>query len=202
MSAYLPNDIALSVTFIPQIRSVFAIIYGCSSSQLLSLEKRVKAAGHAANHPLLLVGILAELERERLVGIADDLIDKFTLRSEILENIYWNPQQDMNSQKTQEYLALCLQSRSLVDHIRAVKRQLVKFLEAIDGVSTWMESPTSQVNYDYEKSLSLNETGKRIKKRIEEIVDEYDDKIDECNMMTENLALTMQTVRLSLPPKY
>ncbi len=101
MSACLPSDLALSVTYVPSTESTFAIIYGCNERQKQEIEKRVRVAGDRTKYPLLLLGVLAELERERLVSKADQLLDGFTLRSEHLENRLWNPSKDMNNEKTQ-----------------------------------------------------------------------------------------------------
>src|SRR5687767_570072 len=109
MSAYLPDDLALSATFIPETWATFAIIYGCSGIQIRDIEKRIRSAGQSTDHPLLFAAVFAELERERLVNTVDDLVDKFTLRSEIIENKAWDPDLNMDAPKIQEYLGLCLQ---------------------------------------------------------------------------------------------
>ncbi|KAH7311521.1 hypothetical protein B0I35DRAFT_438228 [Stachybotrys elegans] len=192
MSAYLPDDLALSVVFTPCTRSIFTIWYGCNSRQTQKIQRRLEAAGEAIEHPLLTVGIFVELERERLVKIAEDLADQFTLSSEILQDKSWSPETNMKGSKLQEYLALCLQSRNLVDHIRAVKRQLCKITEQVDEMTAWINSMSGSDTQQFATSIEI--TGVRIKKRIQDVVDEYDDKMDECRMMSENLSLAMQTV--------
>lgn len=154
------------------------------------IESRVRSAKDQAHHPLLMMGIFAELERKRLVGLVDKLLDNFTLRAEHVENGVWNPATEMDSMKAQGNLRACFQSQNLVDHIRAVKRQLSKFLTEIDNVADIMFSECSaeqcSENIDFQ-----------MKQRIRDIMIEYDDKIDECNMVIGNTSLAMQTVRIS-----
>jgi Mg2+ and Co2+ transporter CorA len=194
MSAEQPNDLALSVTHVPKQNSTFAVIYGCNNRQMEKLEKRIRSAGFAVQHPLLIVGIFAELERERLVGLSDDLVDNFTLKSDILESACWNPESDMGSEKSQQHLSLCIRSRILIDHIRAVKRQLRKLLDHVDETDSWLLQARSVSKEESQRVIRMEKVGHQIRKRIREIMDEYDDKIDECSMMSENLSLTMQTL--------
>ncbi|KAI1773637.1 hypothetical protein F4818DRAFT_421211 [Hypoxylon cercidicola] len=195
MSACLPSDLALSITYVPSTESTFAIVYGCTEQQRKEIEKRVRAAGDRTKYPLLLLGVLAELERERLVAKADQLLDGFTLRSEHLENRLWNPSKDMNNEKTQEYLALCLQSRSLVDHIKAVRRQIVKLLVEIDEFGHHVASHKSEVHPSEKgKSRRFRKAGSLMKKRLQDIINDYDGKMDECDMIMGNTTLAMQTV--------
>ncbi|CAJ2507581.1 Uu.00g087670.m01.CDS01 [Anthostomella pinea] len=196
-SAYLQNDLALSVTYKPSTGSIFCVVYGCNEQQIEAFMKRVRMAGDRVKYPLLMLGIFAEVERERLVGIADQLLDRFTLRSEHLENRPLDPSTDMNGANTQEHLALCLQSRSLVDHIQSVKRQLSKLLTEIDDLGqrlTLRKEKDGILPKTFKNGRQLKRMGVQMKKRLQDIIHEYDDKIDECNMIVGNTSLAMQTV--------
>ena len=200
MAAALPDDLALSTTYIPSTGITYSVVYGCNDSQMDEIWRRVWLAGDHADHPLLVVGIFMELDRERLIGMAESLADKFTLGSDILENKSW----DSTNPKMQGYLEVCLRSRTLVDYIRAVKRQLAKVLVEIDGLERfWRQSKhmVSNARTKAEKGkrqrkiTRMLETGEKMKQRIHEMLDEYDDKIDECRKMAQNLSLAMQSVR-------
>ncbi|KAK4220751.1 hypothetical protein QBC38DRAFT_493517 [Podospora fimiseda] len=182
-TAALPDDLALSSTYIPHLKITFSILYGCNDCQAHSVVERIKAAGDSLNHPLIHVGTLMELERERLIAKAEDLADDFTLGSDILETQSWDP----NNAKMQSYLGICLQSRTLADHIRAVKRQLIKIPKEIDELEkTWLSETVT------ERERGMIRTGHQMKQRIQDIIDEFDEKIDECKRMAENLSLAMQ----------
>jgi len=203
MVAELPDDLALSSTYIPSANKVYSVIYGCNKEQLEEIWDRVDEASAAdrIDHPLIALGIFLELDRIRLIKLADKLADEFTLGQDILGKRAWDP----NNPKMQQYLEICLQSRTLVDYIRAVKRQLVKVMAEIDDLEklwTRMKMDTSNdANEIKNENLNLGEkqermidTGSQMKQRIRDMMDEYDDKIDECKKMAQNLSLAMQTV--------
>ncbi|EAQ87605.1 hypothetical protein CHGG_04224 [Chaetomium globosum CBS 148.51] len=180
MTAALPNDLALSTTYIPSTGVSYSVVYGCNDSQMAEIWRR--------------------LDRERLIGRAESLADKFTLGSDILENKSW----DSTNPKMQGYLEVCLQSRTLIDYIRAAKRQLAKVLVEIDGLERlWRQSnlkpAVSKARLKAEKGKrqkkisGMLQTGEKMKQRIREMLDEYDDKVDECKKMAQNLSLAMQS---------
>ncbi|KAI1373025.1 hypothetical protein F4677DRAFT_430786 [Hypoxylon crocopeplum] len=195
MSKYLPGDLALSATYVPSNESTFAVVYGCDEDQMQEIEKLVRLAGDKTKYPLLVIEIFAELERRRLVSMADQLLDGFTLRSEHLENGKWDPSTDMSSDKAQECLALCVQSRNLIDHMRAVKRQLLKLLVEIDEFGNHFASHKSEAHHNHSNKVRrFKKAGFQMKKRLQDTINEYDDKMDECNMIVGNTTLAMQTV--------
>ncbi|KAK4202402.1 hypothetical protein QBC40DRAFT_44016 [Triangularia verruculosa] len=238
----LPEDIALSSTYIPSLDSTFSIIYGSDEFQMEAAWHRLQesAFSHAHKHPLLMVGIFAELERERLVNLAEKLADQFTLSSDFLE-----AEDDSSSDagagsikhaKMQEYLRICLKSRTLVDYIRSMKRQLLKVLAELDQLEEyWLSDSygilfaqrehtrrqaeeearkksesegsdqtlekqepaegTNQTPFDVlleQDNRYLIQTSNKMRQRIRDILDEYEDKIDECKKMAQNLSLAMQ----------
>lgn len=189
----------MSVTYIPSLDSTFAVMYGCNELHIQAIEKRIRLAWDKTKYPLLVIGIIAELERERLVDAADQLLDKFALKSEHIENESWNLHTDMSNAKTQEYLALCLQSRSLVDNIKSVRRQVLKLQAEIDEFESRFRAYTRGKGPDEkDKARQFKEAGIHMKKRLQDIINEYDDKADECKMIVGNTSLAMQTVsRLS-----
>ncbi|KAI1393169.1 uncharacterized protein F4822DRAFT_423632 [Hypoxylon trugodes] len=188
MSSSLPGDLALSLTYIPSTDSTFAVMFGCDNSHLREIENRVRAATESINYPLLMIGIFAELERGRLVAMADQLFDGFALTSEHLEGKSWDPTRDMNDKKAQENLSLCLRSRTIADNIRAVKRQVLKLMTEIDEFGDFVS------RQDDERARRFKKAGSQMKKRLRDIMNEYDGKIDECDMMVGNTTLAMQTV--------
>ncbi|KAK3987392.1 hypothetical protein QBC44DRAFT_246098, partial [Cladorrhinum sp. PSN332] len=91
------------------------------------------------------------------------------------------------------FLDISLRSRTLVDLIRAVKRQLAKVLTEIDELQRFWQS--SEFSQDLGTNPGRAESVKKMMAtgRIRDIMDEYDDKIDECKKMAQNLSLAMQT---------
>ncbi|KAI0105585.1 hypothetical protein F4776DRAFT_471974 [Hypoxylon sp. NC0597] len=195
MAKQLPQDLALSLTYSPGTDSTFAVVYGCNEKQMREIERRVRSIGAQTKYPLFMTGIFAELERERLVASVDKLVDGFALQSGRLESGSWNPSTDMSNAKAQMYLELCLDSRKLVDNIRAVKRQISKLLTEIDEFGSYFASLNDKAHPNAsKKARQFKKAGIQMKKRLQDILNEYDDKIDECNMIVGNTTLAMQTV--------
>ncbi|KAI2613200.1 uncharacterized protein GGS25DRAFT_478935 [Hypoxylon fragiforme] len=199
MSKLLPGDLALSVTYIPGTSSTFAVIYGCNEHQKQEVEKRIRLAEDKTKYPLLIIGIFAELERERLVENAEGLVDGFALTSNRFENEAWDASVHMSNEKTQGYLRLCAQSRNITDQIRAVKRQTLKLMGEIDEFNDYFASHKGEAysggaDNSSKKARHFRKAGAQMKKRLQDIINEYDDKVDECNMIVGNTTLAMQTV--------
>lgn len=196
MTASFPNDLAISVTYIPSTESTFVVVYGCNNEQANLVEKHVWAAEDKVKYPLLMIGIFAELERRRLVEKIDRLLDGFVLRSEYFERELWDPSRHMSNEKTQEYLALCFKSRSPIDHIQAVKRQTPKLMAEIDEFGNYFSSHKNEAHTsEGKKARRFKRAGAQMKKRLQDIINEYDDKMGECNMTVANTTLAMQAVR-------
>ncbi|KAJ0159292.1 hypothetical protein CTA2_9973 [Colletotrichum tanaceti] len=204
MSASLPDDLAMSTTYIPDTNSTFAVVYGCNDKQMGDIERRIRRADGQLRHPMLIPGIFAEVERTRLVGTVETLMDVFALRSERLNSTSkaepWSPETDADGKRTQEHLNLCMESRDLISHISAVKRQLAKLLKEMSAVEREIGSLRDRVDssmpreHERVREPGLLDTGARMRSRVEDILIEYDDKIDDCNMMICNMSLAMQTV--------
>lgn len=205
MSSLWPDDLALSVTFFPESNSTLAIVYGCNERQLKQFLGRLAMASPAArSHPLLLPGIFAELERKRLSERVEDTLDRFTLGTDAVSTSADGSSGTLNMTEEQmgEYLQLCYESQSLAKEFKAVKRQLAKMVRLCDDIDdttthhqsvlSTMDSQTTLNNDKWEEeSTNMSEI---FKSRILEIMDEYDDKIDECNNVLGNMSITMQTV--------
>ncbi|KAF7557368.1 hypothetical protein G7Z17_g684 [Cylindrodendrum hubeiense] len=198
------DDVAMALTHSPQTSTTFAIIFGCNEMQRRQIEGRVRAVTPMAlAHPGLLPGILAELERKRLTELVEYTLDRFTLRaggtstgaSEHVDTLH------MSEQQMGEYLELCYESQNLAKEFKAVKRQLSKMTQFCDDISfpglcpriTHDEMITTETIQE-----GLANIGTKIKKRTIEIMDEYDNKIDECGMVMDNTSITMQTAIFSM----
>ncbi|KAI5860607.1 hypothetical protein GGS23DRAFT_599415 [Durotheca rogersii] len=192
MSTHLNGDLALSLTYIPSTESTLAVMYGCSPRQIQEIEKRIRAAGERTKYPLLMLGIFAELERHVLSAMVESLLGKFVLRATRLETGSWDPSQDLTKEKTQDQLRMCIESMNLKDHIRGVKRQISKLLAEMDQFEDHFVSHGGDDGGH--KALWFKRVGLEMKKRLKDIMNDYEEKIDECNMIVENITLAAQTV--------
>ncbi|KAK3365886.1 hypothetical protein B0T24DRAFT_404818 [Lasiosphaeria ovina] len=70
-----PADLALTVTHFPREKVSFAILFGGSEEVERDVIARLTRAGEDAAHPMLLFGLIAELERARIMELAEVMID-------------------------------------------------------------------------------------------------------------------------------
>ncbi|KAK4119078.1 hypothetical protein N657DRAFT_650634 [Parathielavia appendiculata] len=105
------DDMALAVTHFPKQRLTFALLFGASEDQERSVLARLGRAGPDTAHPMLLPGILVELERKRQMDIADEMIDELEMQIFQLDNetiTSWKQSvqttAERNKQKTKAWL--------------------------------------------------------------------------------------------------
>ena len=193
-SSLIHDDLAISSTFLPEPGLTLAVVYGCSETQKQRIIRRLDTLELVYNHPTLLPGLLAELERVRLFGMVDNLLDNFALRA-------WADREldlDLDKAKLSSFLKLCFESRDLMNQLQAVKKQLVKMI----AETTKFGELISQKSVDdllapgFQKRLKC--AGEQISSQLDEISTEFDDKINDCNMIINNMSLTMQTASPAL----
>ncbi|KAK6070265.1 hypothetical protein SCUP515_08485 [Seiridium cupressi] len=185
------------------------MVFGCDASQRRQFMARLaKAPSEALGHPLSLPGIFAELERKRLSERVEDTLDRFTLRTSSVSDL---PDQnfgmlDMNEEQMGEYLQLCYQSQSLAKEFKTVKRQLAKMVQFCNDFNPSSSSKNQSVLRTMDSGVVLDDedgedvmnVNRMLKERILEIMGEYDDKIEECDMVVDNMSITMQTTAMKV----
>jgi hypothetical protein len=187
------DDLALSSAYMPVPGSTLAVIYGCSEAQRTQIIQRVNSVELEDIHPTLLPGIIAELERVRLSRMVDRLLNGFELQA-------WRVGEldlDMSKAKMAESLKLSLESRAISIQMQAARRQWLKLgsetVRSEDFLSQRNKIPDATPEQRLREE-QLRQAGQQIISRLDEIVTEFDDKISECNMIIDNMSLTMQTV--------
>ncbi|KAK4097732.1 hypothetical protein N658DRAFT_488997 [Parathielavia hyrcaniae] len=105
------DDMALAVTHFPTKNQTFALLFGASKDQERSVLARLRNAATDTAHPMLLPGILVELERKRQMDIADEIIDGLEMQIFQLDNetiTSWKQSEqtaaERNKQKTKAWL--------------------------------------------------------------------------------------------------
>jgi hypothetical protein len=173
-----------------------AVMYGCSETQKQRIIHRLRTLELAYNHPTLLTGLVVELERIRLFGMVDNLLDNFALRA-------WADREldlDMDKAKLSSFLKLCFESRDLMNQLQAVKKQLVKITAETTKFGALISLNSGEDLLAPGCQKRLKGAGEQINAQLDEIHTEFDDKINDCNMMIDNMSLTMQTARRARSP--
>ncbi|KAI2769286.1 hypothetical protein F4815DRAFT_489732 [Daldinia loculata] len=206
MSSAWPDDIALSSTYLSHKKLNLSVFYGCNDEQSSDIERRLGEAGDAIYHPMLTPGILIELDRNRLVEQVESVLDPFVASIEALCCTSRDLESILNKdgESTDELLSLYSDTSELAKGIRKVKRQISDMckhtheLEAIFAITRrkWKSrrkpglGKKDRVQLDGSLMSSNIET--RIRERLLEIKSEYDEKLDECQMVLDGLNFTTQ----------
>jgi ribosomal protein S15P/S13E len=203
MSYSWRGDLALSATHLCDIGLTVAVIFGCNDQQMKNIMHRLQNSGDAVSHPLLIAGIFAELERERLLNRVEGLVDQFLLRTESLcnETRSWRQILNCQGEKTSDLLQLYNDSRNLVKGLGAVKAQLSKMIDHIQELESFRgqnshdeKSENRMLKAERQRRRRIKKIGGRIRERLLEISEEYNRKIDDCKMVMEDLTVTTQMV--------
>jgi hypothetical protein len=142
---------------------------------------------------MLLPGLLAQLERIRLVGMVDNLLDNFVLRGRIDRGFDRELDLDMDQTKLSSSLKLCFESRDLVNQIQAVKKQLAKMAAETIKFGELISKKCVEDMLSSDEEKRLKSAGEQIVSQLSEISDEFDDKVNDCKMVVDNMSLAMQT---------
>ncbi|KAI0506868.1 hypothetical protein F5B22DRAFT_622347 [Xylaria bambusicola] len=227
-----PMDLALTVTYFPHCNLMFAFIFGCDLEIEEEILSRLRLAGNTATHPLLLPGIIVEIERRRHVQIVDDIVDEVEARIYQLE-IRPGTEESMTTSQIEKlhkdkrsawlnitYTRNCLQSwrkqlENIALHVDEVNRLLLGGYGWSSNLTTPPPTPNSYEEYPligkeeipialvqplpehsalcHEKSSNIYlVVGYQIKSRTLAIIEEYDDKIRECSLRIEGMAMATQ----------
>jgi hypothetical protein len=210
-------DLALTATYFPQSGLTFAILFGCPLSVEEEILRRLSFATAEASHPLLMPGIFAELERSRHVPIVETTIDEIETRifeldfqSSDIEGMPDSETKKRNQAKRSAWLDTTYLRNGLVSW----NTQLVKIPQHADELKETIfkrridekrEKRVQDTEQDTERPFMaqqepeasnemLRRVGDKISGRIQGIINEYDDKIRDCPMRVEGMAMATQWV--------
>lgn len=206
------NDLALTVTYFPQSNLAFGILFGCTASIEKKVLNRLAETKEYGFHPLLLPGIFAELERERMVEVVESTIDRV---EEAIFELDTGSSVTGSSRETSEtghpsgarYVrrTVWLNTTFLRTRLRIWKTQLHKMIEEIEQLSSdqsilapgaydkvfgYMEDQhAGQYNHS-----PVQRTDGLIRDRLRAIVEEFDEMIGDCSMRVDGMTIATQWV--------
>ncbi|KAI3336225.1 hypothetical protein F4824DRAFT_462584 [Ustulina deusta] len=197
------SDLAMSVTHFPHCRLSFGIIFGCTDSQKKYIRQRLDLSVQQSAHPLLLPGIFVEIERQRHHVIFESGITK--LESMIPESdmqTLLSHQQSGEYSNGQDKRTVYLDMLHLKHNLITWSQQLKKMLEHALSLNTEylgaQHQADSVVNgLEISRDLSLDQEtmarmNARIIRRVDTILEDYSDKIRECQTRFDSLTMTTQ----------
>jgi len=192
-------DLALAVTHFPHKGLTFAVLFGCPIVLEEDIVRRLSFATNEASHPLLVPGILAEIERNRHIELVESTINDIELQlfnldfqQPIEEQMLDRPTE--GAEKDKDVRSNWLDTTFLRNNLMSWKTQLLKMAEHADEL---LEPPDRDGfrGKDFSQgSRKMAKTSFKIKDRILSIVEEYEDKIRECTIRVDGMAMATQWV--------
>ncbi|KAJ1333051.1 magnesium transporter [Microdochium nivale] len=115
------SDRAMTVTYFPHNGLIFGVVFGCQAATEAEIFKRLTLAGTDALHPLLVPGILIELERQRHIGLARSAISELETRiyqlnprSDTMEIVSQSDMETLHREKRTKWLDMTYLRNCLV----------------------------------------------------------------------------------------
>jgi Mg2+ and Co2+ transporter CorA len=216
-------------------------MYGCSFAIEQNIIGRLKYIASEAAHPLLLPGILVELELSRHIKLIESTINKVEAKIFELDFDYANlgrPKSDVddrNEEKREAWLDLTYLRNGLIswntqigrmhEHVDELKQHVFNLSEwrisdcsgkdcMVSALRNWSKhsdgtmpkaiGPLKKPTWDVSKpkvrfrktpevyKRDMQQVGERIKARLSAIRDEYDEKIRDCTMRVDGMAMATQ----------
>jgi len=200
------KDLAMSITTDPARCLIYAIVYGCAMADTRNFYYRLKDSGDAIKHPMLLIGLFAEIQRdkhaqivkENVAAVLEHIINmgKNTPR----KNPSANGQDDADDENEQrEFVDLWLEVSYLRSTLVTWKAQLQKMVAGVDELADVYFKQTEVA--DGEKWVvfpgrpDMMREGVRIKERLLDIIIEYEEMERRCAWVIDGTSLANDMVR-------
>ncbi|KAK5653634.1 hypothetical protein OQA88_8664 [Cercophora sp. LCS_1] len=198
-----PGDLAVSAVFYPDTGYTAGVVFGCTDSISEDFSGRIRNGEEAWTHPMFLFGLLAEHEKERHKDLVDEKVAQLTSRVYALSKFQRiSSETELNNEHysvnlwievSQLRTAMEMWKKELVkmdEHIGELESHVLTIPEANTCESPFAESMTTLGDKTWR--VSAREVGRRIQKRLREIMCEYDGRIRECTMVLDGMALSAQ----------
>ncbi|KAK0609729.1 hypothetical protein B0T17DRAFT_501272, partial [Bombardia bombarda] len=172
-------DLALASTYFPVSGLNYGIVFGCTLGIEDEILRRLSFSSMDAAHPLLMFGIIAEIERSRHIKIVEDTIIGLETRIFELDHVDDTNMETHNYEKRDAYL----DTAYLRDQLTSWTNQLLK-----------MKSRAEELDEQgYPKWRGMAFDGDFVRIRFYcKIGREYHSEIRECTMRLDGMAMATQ----------
>lgn len=197
---------ALTATYFPQSQLTFAVLFGCTAEVERNVVNRLSRAKDNTSFPLILPGIFAELERDRMAKVVADTVD--AIEGAIFELGTGNPiegeevQEEDKIDMRHSRRSAWLNTTFLRNNLRAWKEQLRKMADHVAELSSLHKGQLTDRNCGQPKDdeqqeaskLAMDRTGLMIHDRLHDLIEDLEDRIQECTMSVEGMTIATQWV--------
>ncbi|KAK4185825.1 hypothetical protein QBC35DRAFT_438680 [Podospora australis] len=180
-----PGNIAISSTHFRDKKLTLAVIYGCSESQMEMVEELLAESPEVRSHPLLTVGVFAELQRDRLEGLiqaAVDVIEDLMIELRIRDDDFNPTKRVLTWATSRQFFVRRASVKALEEEARATQEELKKMIDEINAREE-SEPPAGQ---DFATST------RRFVSRLSEICTDLDALMVKCRTAHENVTFTRE----------
>ncbi|KAH7333217.1 hypothetical protein BKA65DRAFT_41432 [Rhexocercosporidium sp. MPI-PUGE-AT-0058] len=215
-----PDTFAFASTHIDRAHLTLAVMIGCSVKQINRVRNLLEGAELAIQHPLLMLGICAELQLDRLKKLVEDKVTECLETTRLLEA---TRQGGITWVLINKVRACRDGSKRAEEEVNATKRQLAKALpsdfassvertenhESNDGnsnkkrrgsIHSDINAPsasTSKPELDKEDELPTNFTA-MFSERFADIFAQFDGLVAECRISVEEMSFAADIIRSEL----
>ncbi|KAI0975168.1 hypothetical protein F4678DRAFT_319209 [Xylaria arbuscula] len=200
-SASWERDLGLSVTFSPRTLTTDAVMYGCDNETTEDITRRLSSSDIPELHPMVLVVLFAEIERDRLDWLVRNKISRLIQQIIAItdNNNYTLDTKSMPSLSPSLATSIkdWLEMGDLRNGLQAFKRKLQDMMEHVDELQEMLLNPQHD-KYGFAADLpqetirGLVDTGAKIKERLKHLVDEFDEHIQKCATIINGVSLASQ----------
>lgn len=189
------DDLALAVTHFTESRLSFGILFGCTDKIELQVLNRLAKSKEQSFHPILLVGIFAELERERMAEVVESSIDRIEEAIFDMDTGTSSGRKSAESSEDGSYpggpraarRTVWLNTTFLRNKLQVWNTQMFKMMRHVDEISAEIEPVTDE----NERLLHISDL---IKDRLRALIEEFKEKIEDCTMRVDGMAMATQWV--------
>ncbi|KAK4682469.1 hypothetical protein QC764_0019470 [Podospora pseudoanserina] len=173
------HSVAISSTYFSSSKLTVAVLFGCSEEQIARVEDLLASSPEVKSHPLLTVGLFAELHKDRMQEIVKNALYECTAAITELKLDRDAPSVVKRDFKLSRKLRNCrLKTKMAEEEVRTTKGLLEKMIPQVEE-----EQRLYQSWDDGEFATST----RRFKQRFEEIGIELDALMARCRIMFDDM---------------
>ncbi|KAK3356675.1 hypothetical protein B0T25DRAFT_137765 [Lasiosphaeria hispida] len=180
MSSEWLNNIAISSTHFKSSNLTLAVIYGCDGEQMERIKQLLAASPEVRGHPLLMVGVFAELQRDRLEDLVLETEKQLdTLFSQLGVNKPDIPKHSLTWDLSRQLRSVRLRAKKVEEEAKTTKGELSKMITRIREAS---EETSSPKDLDRPSVKSFATSAERFTDRFLEICNELESMMVRCRI--------------------
>lgn len=190
-----PNGFALGSTYFPSRRFTCAIIVGCTDDQVEDVKRLIASSKASSQHPLLMLGIFAELDLSRLKNLVYTSETEYADLSRTIEIERYKPP---NMPKFGLDIIQAIATNR--EHFQTAQQEIESVRLQLERVSTRQinealrEKWPDGDNPDGETRKQNLEFTQRLSDRLEDIINRLDGFSAQCRVFVDGISFSTELV--------